>query len=345
MEKYETLYRKHRPTLFDEVVGQESAVAYLKKITEEKKPSHAYLFSGGRGIGKTSLARIFAKSLQIAPEDIYEMDAASNRGINEIRELRDSVHTLPFSSPYKVYILDEAHMLTKDASNALLKTLEEPPAHVIFILATTEKHKLLDTIVSRCQLIFFEAPDESTLGNHLVSIAKKEGRPLSLNAANIIAKEGKGSFRDALGVLEKVLRSEEKETVDELDVRRVLGFSEKEIVEKIVLSVFSGNNTLLFESLVLAREKLGNPERILYEILEVSRTLLLMRLGVVTKEEISPALLLLSNQMEKPVLSKHILFLLEKSSLIKESEDKSWFTLEIILFELKSSLSPSLSAP
>jgi DNA polymerase-3 subunit gamma/tau len=338
MEKYESLYRKYRPVDFDEVVGQKSALSYLKKVVTEQKPSHAYLFFGGRGIGKTSVARIFAKSLGVSQEDIYELDAASNRGIDEVRELRDSVHTLPFSSPYKVYILDEAHMLTKDASNALLKTLEEPPTHVLFILATTEKQKLLSTIVSRCQLISFEDPDETILSKHLVSVAKKEGYLLSDGASLSIAKEGKGSFRDALGVLEKVLRSSENDIVDEVEVRQVLGFSEKEVIEKILVALFSGDNTSLFESLLRAREKAGSPDTVLNEIIEVCRDLLLLRLGVIRESTTTSTLSSLAKQMEKPVLSKHILFLLEKKALLKKSEDKAWLVLEIILFEMKSSL-------
>ena len=338
MEKYESLYRKHRPTSFDEVVGQEKATSYLKKVSQEKRPSHAYLFYGGRGVGKTSLARIFAKSLGVSSEDIFELDAASNRGIEEVRELRDSVHTMPFSSPYKVYILDEAHMLTKDASNALLKTLEEPPSHVIFVLATTEKHKLLDTIVSRCQLISFEGPNEAVLASHLTSIAKKEGVLLGEGAARIIAKEGKGSFRDALGVLEKVLRTEGAEIVDEARVRHLLGFSEKEIVEKIIVSIFSGDNASLFESLTSAKEMAGTPERLLASIIDALRSLLLIRLGAVQEGTLGKELVPLSRQIEKPVLSKHILFLLEKSTILKQSEERAWLALEVILFDLKSSL-------
>src|SRR6185437_9131162 len=150
-----SLYRKYRPGSFEEVRGQSQVVSVLEAAVANKKIAHAYLFAGGRGTGKTSMARILARALDTAEEDIYEMDAASNRGIDEIRELRDGVSTLPFNSRYKFYIIDEAHALTKDAWGAFLKTLEEPPAHAIFVLATTELERVPDTIVSRCQVFRF----------------------------------------------------------------------------------------------------------------------------------------------------------------------------------------------
>src|SRR3989344_7019789 len=140
------LYRKYRPHTFAEIKGQDHIVSVLENEAKTNKITHAYLFSGSRGTGKTSVARIFAKSLGVNPEDIYEIDAASNRGIDEIRAIREAVHTYPYSSKYKIYIVDEVHMLTKEAWNAFLKTLEEPPEHVIFIMATTEQHKLPDTV-------------------------------------------------------------------------------------------------------------------------------------------------------------------------------------------------------
>lgn len=136
------LYRKYRPQKFKDVVGQDHVVKVLQGAIDLGNISHAYLFSGSRGTGKTSIARIFAKEIGTTPNDLYEIDAASNRGIDDIREIRDGVSTLPFESKYKVYIIDEVHMLTKEAFNALLKTLEEPPAHAVFILATTELDKL-----------------------------------------------------------------------------------------------------------------------------------------------------------------------------------------------------------
>src|SRR3990167_369553 len=157
------LYRKYRPASFDDIRGDQEVVAVLRAAVAQGKVAHAYLFAGGRGTGKTSMARILARALGTSEQDIYEMDAASNRGIDEIRELREGVATLPFESKYKFYIIDEAHALTRDAWGALLKTLEEPPAHAIFVLATTELDRVPETILSRCQTFNFKKPSHEIL--------------------------------------------------------------------------------------------------------------------------------------------------------------------------------------
>src|SRR5574343_652540 len=169
------LYRKYRPQSFKEVLGQDHIVKVLESSIESNKVSHAYLFVGSRGTGKTSVARIFARDIGVSENDMYEIDAASNRGIEDIRELRDGVRVLPFDSKYKVYIIDEVHMLSKDAWGALLKTLEEPPKHVIFILATTELHKVPDTIISRCQVFTFKKATNVICRKMLSEVASKEG--------------------------------------------------------------------------------------------------------------------------------------------------------------------------
>ena len=168
------LYRKYRPQSFKDVLGQENIVKVLEGSVALGNISHAYLFAGSRGTGKTSIARIFAKAIGCSDNDLYEIDAASNRGIDDIRELREAVNTLPFESTYKVYIIDEAHMLTKEAFNALLKTLEEPPKHAVFILATTEIDKLPETIVSRCQVFTFKKPSQKILKELVLNLAKKK---------------------------------------------------------------------------------------------------------------------------------------------------------------------------
>jgi DNA polymerase III subunit gamma/tau len=205
MSAHSALYRKYRPQDFNEVRDQDHIVTVLEGALKKGAIPHALLFSGTRGTGKTTLARIFARALGASELDIYEIDAASNRGIDDIRELKEAVHTLPYESPYKVYIIDEVHMLTKEAFNALLKTLEEPPAHVVFILATTEEEKLLDTILSRCQVFRFNSPSRTVLAGLVSDVAKKEGFGLSAEAADLIALAADGSFRDALGIVQKVI--------------------------------------------------------------------------------------------------------------------------------------------
>ncbi len=205
MSAHSALYRKYRPQDFSEVRDQDHIVTVLEGALKKGTIPHALLFSGTRGTGKTTLARIFAKALGASDLDIYEIDAASNRGIDDIRELKEAVHTLPYESQYKVYIIDEVHMLTKEAFNALLKTLEEPPAHVVFILATTEEEKLLDTILSRCQVFRFNSPSRAVLSSLAIDVARKEGFTLSPEAADLIALAADGSFRDALGIVQKVI--------------------------------------------------------------------------------------------------------------------------------------------
>ncbi len=205
MAEHGALYRKYRPQTFTEVRDQDQIVKVLEGAIKKGEIPHALLFSGTRGTGKTTLARIFAKAIGTSGVDLYEIDAASNRGIDDIRELKEAVHTLPYESKYKVYIVDEVHMLTKDAFNALLKTLEEPPAHVIFILATTEEEKILDTILSRCQVFRFRSPSRAVLAETVTDVAAKEGFTLSPDAADLIAVAADGSFRDALGVTQKVI--------------------------------------------------------------------------------------------------------------------------------------------
>src|SRR5918999_3209960 len=241
--RHVSLYRKWRPRTFDAVAGQEPVVRTLSRAIETSRVAHAYLFSGPRGTGKTSTAKVLAMELNCekgpTPEpdgtcescraimnnsslDVVEMDAASNRGIDEIRDLRDCVNLAPAAGRVKVYIIDEVHMLTPEAFNALLKMLEEPPEHVVFVLATTEKHKVLPTIISRCQGFDFKRPGVETLVKKLTEIAEAEGIEAEPEALTVIAREGRGSFRDAEGLLDQ-LASFAEGPITATGVREFLG--------------------------------------------------------------------------------------------------------------------------
>ena len=232
--RHATLYRQYRPSTFEEVRGQEHIVSTLEKSIKNNKIAHAYLFSGGRGTGKTSVARILAAALGVSDKDLYEIDAASNRGIDDIRELREGVYAMPFSSPYKFYIIDEAHMLTKEAWNALLKTLEEPPSHAIFVLATTERDKVPDTIQSRCEVYTFKQPTREILAQIVADVAVSEGYSLEGAGAELIALLAEGSFRDALSILQKVLSVAEGKKITIADVESVSGAPRGELVRQII---------------------------------------------------------------------------------------------------------------
>lgn len=242
IENTPALYRKYRPHTFDEVRNQDHIVSVLKGAIAKNMIPHALLFVGSRGTGKTTVARIFAHAVGAEDVDIYEIDAASNRGIDDIRELKESVHTAPYASPYKVYIIDEVHMLTKEAFNALLKTLEEPPLHVMFILATTERDKLLDTITSRCQVFQFHAPTREELRETVLAVATQEHFTLDTHVADSIAIGADGSYRDALGSMQKVMMASGDTVLTADEVALIIG-APKNVLLQEVFAAFSEKNS------------------------------------------------------------------------------------------------------
>jgi DNA polymerase-3 subunit gamma/tau len=271
------LYRKYRPSNFKEVLGQDHIVKVLKNSIELGNLAHAYIFAGSRGTGKTSVARIFAHEIGTSVNDITEIDAASNNGVDEIRALNEAVSTLPFDSKYKVYILDEAHMLSKGAWNALLKTLEEPPAHVIFIMATTETEKIPETVVSRCQTFSFKKPTQKILKEVAVNIAKKEGFTLEPASADLIALLGDGSFRDTQSVLQKIIGSSKDKKITLEEVELVTGAPKGELVNDFIRSIDENNLELGLGAISKASE--ANLDMLLYFklVLHKMRTILLLR--------------------------------------------------------------------
>jgi DNA polymerase-3 subunit gamma/tau len=258
---YLGLARKFRPQNFDEVIGQDHISQTLKNAISEKRISHAYLFSGPRGCGKTTMARILAKALNCkngptaipcgvcenclevsksSSIDVLEIDGASNNGIDEIRALRENVKFASAHSNYKIYIIDEAHQITTQAFNALLKTLEEPPAHVIFIMATTEQHKIPVTILSRCQKYRFKLISASEMAAAIQNIAQKEGFEIDSDALSIITAASGGSMRDALSLLDQAVSSNAGKITGEY-IRGILGLLPKDIIALVTENIAKGD--------------------------------------------------------------------------------------------------------
>ena len=276
--EHSALYRKYRPEKLADLIGQEHVAMALEGALKNNTIAHAYLFSGSRGTGKTTTARILARALGSSENDINEIDAASNNGVDDIRELRENVGTLPFDSKYKVYIIDEVHMLSKSAFNALLKTLEEPPSHVVFILATTESEKVPETIVSRCQCFVFKKPSETILRAFVERTAQAEKVLLEEGASNLIAVLAEGGFRDALGILQKVIGASGK-TITEEDVVQITGAPSKTLVFDFVDAVARG---VLSEALVLiskAKESNISMKTMLELVLYCLRRILLVKVA------------------------------------------------------------------
>ena len=254
---YQALYRKYRPTNFDEVVGQTHIIQTLKNAIVQNRIAHAYLFCGPRGTGKTSIAKIFAKTInctnsQDAPcgvcenckmaangshPDIIEIDAASNNGVDEVRNLIDKVKYAPMQGKYKIYIIDEVHMMTSGAFNALLKTIEEPPAHVIFIFATTEPNKVLPTIISRCQRFDFNKVSMHDIKYRLSVVCKNEGIEIDENGLTLIAQLADGGMRDALSILDQCVAYCSSH-IDVNDIRKIYGVVTSEDIGKLFYSVY-----------------------------------------------------------------------------------------------------------
>ncbi len=297
------LYRKYRPTKFSEVVGQDHVVKTLTNALSEEMVSHAYLFSGPRGTGKTTIARLLAKAVNCENKkkgefepcnkcsscleiekgraiDLIEIDAASHRGIDEIRDLKSGIRFSPSKLKYKVFIIDECHQLSKDAANALLKTLEEPPAHAIFILATTEAHKMIGTIVSRCQRFDFRKLRAPEIIKKMKFIVKKEGIKIEEKALNLIALNSEGSIRDAEGFLDQVLTfSGNGKEIKTEDIRGLLGAVEVEIVGEFVDFIVDKNNKGALEFLNKTFGAGYDPQEFLSALISYLRQALLLKIS------------------------------------------------------------------
>jgi DNA polymerase-3 subunit gamma/tau len=298
--KYQVIARKFRPQLFTEVVGQNPIVQTLQNAIQLNRIGHAYLFSGPRGVGKTTTARILAKGLNCAQGptatpcnvcasckeiaaaqalDVLEIDAASNTGVDNIRELRENARYAPSRDRYKIFIIDEVHMLSTSAFNALLKILEEPPPHVVFIMATTERHKLPATILSRCQQFVFRSISPADIQAHLREIADRENAKIDDEGLSYIVKAAEGSMRDAQSLLDQIISFGGQEIAHE-DVRDVLGFIPKEILDRTIDAIADHDSKALLECAEIVVNQGLSLQQYVRECIACMRDLLMMKLGL-----------------------------------------------------------------
>ena len=318
------LYRKYRSKKLSEVVGQKHITTVLENALKQQKIAHAYLFTGPRGVGKTSIARILAHEINNLPyseeenhPDIIEIDAASNNGVDDIRQLRENVQIAPFSAKYRIYIIDEVHMLSKAAFNALLKTLEEPPEHAVFILATTDAHKLPATIISRTQRFVFRFISKEDVCTHLEFIAKNEKIKISKEAIEIIAERGEGSFRDSISLLDQIssISKNGEEITAEL-LEKSLGLAAKSQINSLI-SAFENRNS-------------GEIVHIVREIRDS---------GVDLKNFASQILNFITENLgEKPYLSQFLMPL-------TRAEKSNFVEMELLSIFIKPEFSPQILQP
>jgi len=360
--KYHSLYRKWRPQTFEDIIGQKHITQTLINAISLDRVSHAYVFSGPRGVGKTTTARILAKSLNcekgptIFPcnecvnclkitsghsMDVIEIDGASNRGIDDVRELRNKIKFVPTEGKYKIYIIDEVHMLTTEAFNALLKTLEEPPPHVIFVFATTAPQKIPDTILSRCQWFNFKRIPLRKIIQKLESISNDENLNIEKKVLNIIAKTATGSMRDAESTLDQIISYCGKE-IKAKNAIEILGITDEEVFYALLDAIAKNEISRAIEMIHQSSDFGGDPIRFMRNLTEYVHNLLLLKtcdVQTLSVKDIfideNEKLLRQSNLINKDTLFKMMTFLIEIDEKMKYSYHP-WLLLEMFIFNFTS---------
>ena len=349
---YTALYRKFRPLKFDEIVGQEHITKTLKNQIIAGRVGHAYLFNGGRGTGKTSAAKVLARAVNcLNPKDgepcneceickaalsgsltdIVEMDAASNNSVEDIRSIREEVNFLPTLAKYRVYIIDEVHMLSTGAFNALLKTLEEPPAHVKFILATTEPQKLPATILSRCQRFDFKKISNEDIAKRLEYVAKESNIEITKEALNLIAVLSEGAMRDALSILERCLQDGET-NIDEDKIKDLVGIPKLTYVSNIVKAFLEYNIDEAIKAVDIVINEGKDLNNLLWEIIKYVKDILVYKatnkLEIYNKEEIGEI-----KRLSEETTKERLLYII--MDLSKLENDMKWSSQKSILFQVE----------
>ncbi len=360
------LYRTWRPALWEEIIGQEHVVQTLRNAIRANRIGHAYLFAGPRGTGKTTTARLLAKAVNCLDADpgnhpcnqcefcsavnegrfldLIEIDAASNTSVEDVRALRDKINFSPNQGKYKVYIIDEVHMLSTAAFNALLKTLEEPPVHAIFILATTEVHKIPPTVLSRCQRHEFRRISNKQISDHLAVMAQKEGIQVEEKALNLIARQSTGSLRDAISLLDQL--SSLGGTLTLSITQNVLGTATNQVVIDLVEAILTGDAQKGISSIHLALDAGSDPRQIARQIVDYLRTLLLLQMNSTQFSDLNQELYQVSSKQARSFAQDHLIQTIKSFNTAATEPKTGWhpaLLLELALAEaLETPVAPGL---